>query len=351
MGLFLQPFSRWHRVLSLWPQFVTVLATAACVTSSGGCHPVDAKNGRCDKGRTSSKSSKSSNPSLVSAKTTSDRLVTSRSGPIPMPFRVLYLARHGQSRANALGRINGAGLPDDLDEVGYRQRVGLFALLAHEPIAAVYVSCLPRTRETAAPIAAQKHLEIRPRRELDEFSGGIFEGICKDLFAPGEGPKQCDPGSHDALSRLGARLLKREAGKAAKHPLTYRAPGGGESIQDVLARLRRFLVSLPPNLRDKTVLLVGHGGTNRFLLGLLVGLGPMRSRKIRQKHDQVFRITRRNAGQSPRVELWQNGRWHMCHPALPTPGFGLDCMAPSRVAPGGNTLSQSRKSPVRVPGR
>ncbi len=258
----------------------------------------------------------------------SDRKLFSR---VKMPCRVLYLARHGRSHSNTMGQINGASVPDGLDRVGYRQRVGLFALLRRVPLSAIYVSGLPRTAQTAALLAASSGLELRRRAELDEFRGGIFEGICKDFFrpVPKDGRHGCDPSPSDGLSLLGGKLLEKEAKKAAGHPLTYRAPGGGESIRDVTARLRRFLGGIPADMASGTILVVGHGGTNRFLLGLLLGLDPMRARRIRQRHDQVFRLTRKSPGSPPSLELWQSGTWTPCHIDRPDLGRGLDCMVPA----------------------
>ncbi len=261
-------------------------------------------------------------------------------GRAPMPFAVLYLARHGRTDCNARGQINGQGVPDHLDRLGYLQRAALFWLLKDVPFSAIFASTLARSRETALPIARHLGLQLTIRPELDEFRGGIFEGLCKDALRPK--PRGCSPEAHSPLVARTLSYLRREVARWKRRPLTYRAPGGGESVQDVLARLRRFLATVPPKLWNATVLIVGHGGTNRFLLGLLLGLPPSRMRTFRQGHLQVLRLTRRPKA-PPLVETWLAGRWRPCRirregsPAISCPvrpNGGDSTEAPRRRSPG-----------------
>jgi len=269
--------------------------------------------------------------------------------PIVMPARVIYLARHGRSRANALGQVNGATLPDRLDRVGYQQRVGLYVLLRSQPIAAIFTSSLLRTQQTAMPLARHLRLRMRVESDLDEFHGGVFEGICSDLYRKHRTSRtnigrtqtgrslerlddrrtkrsRCAPTATDPLSLSGRDFIRAQSRKAAMDPLGYRAPGGGESVRDVMSRLRRFLAGVSPSLRDKTILIVGHGGTNRFLLGILMHWAPMAVRAVRQKPDQIVRMTRQT-GRRPRLEVWTGKAWRPCREP-PDPHRGLTCLRP-----------------------
>ncbi|MCD6498891.1 MAG: histidine phosphatase family protein [Deltaproteobacteria bacterium] len=269
--------------------------------------------------------------------------------PVAMPARVIYLVRHGRSGANALGQVNGATVPDGLDSVGYQQRVGLYVLLRSAPICAIFTSTLARTQQTALPLARHFALPLKTTSDLDEFHGGVFEGICTSIYrrhkrrrlpvqkmSPAESPDRtavldfvrrgCVSSATDSLSRSGATFIRDQARRAAQNPLGYRAPGGGESVQDVIRRLRHFLGEVPANLHDRTILIVGHGGTNRFLLGLLMHWPAMSARSVRQTPSQVFRITRQ-AGRVPKLQVWTGTRWRLC-PQPPNPHRGLRCLKP-----------------------
>lgn len=94
----------------------------------------------------------------------------------------VLLVRHGESQpadpAQPFPLVDGHGDPP-LDRVGVQQAQRLAARLAAEHIAAIYVTSLRRTVQTAAPLAAR--LGIAPRVEPDlrevflgEWEGGLF---------------------------------------------------------------------------------------------------------------------------------------------------------------------------------
>jgi probable phosphoglycerate mutase len=87
---------------------------------------------------------------------------------------LLYCVRHGQSRYNAEGRIQGQS-DAPLSELGYRQGTATAEALATLPIEAVYSSPLVRALETARPIAAALRLPVQSDPRLMELNAGIFE--------------------------------------------------------------------------------------------------------------------------------------------------------------------------------
>ena len=245
--------------------------------------------------------------------------------------KTIYIARHGRTHMNRTGWINGQFRWDHLDSLGYKQRVGLFALLRKEPILGIFVSEMQRTQQTAEPLAA--HFKLKPvvRKELNEFNGGVFQGMCQGAFRsfPPEDPRsQCDSPSDDPLVKRGREFLIEEAKISKRRGVEYRAPGGGESVKDVGARLSRFLARFPALSMDaeKDVLIVGHGGTNRFLLALFMGWSLVASRKIRQGHTQVFRLRADSRKETtPALSVFIDGKWRNC-PNPPHPKKGLDCL-------------------------
>lgn len=91
----------------------------------------------------------------------------------------ILLVRHGESRAataaDPFPLVDGHGDPE-LHANGHEQAVRVAERLRHEPIAAVYVTSLRRTVETAAPLC--RHLSLTPivERDLREVHLGDWEG-------------------------------------------------------------------------------------------------------------------------------------------------------------------------------
>jgi broad specificity phosphatase PhoE len=244
------------------------------------------------------------------------------------PAQKIFLARHGRTQMNRLGWINGQNAQDSLDPLGYKHRVGLFLLLRNRSLDAIMVSALRRTQQTAAPLAAHFGLKPRVYPELNEFAGGIFQGVCKGMmkrYPPDDPRSRCDATSADSWVKAAENFLVTEAKNAYKQGLSYRAPGGGESVLDVGRRLDSFLARFPAALREKTVLIVGHGGTNRFLLAKLMHWPLKTARKIRQKHTQLFRLQRQVDKKRPKLDVWMNNTWTTC-PGPPDPKAGLACL-------------------------
>jgi 2,3-bisphosphoglycerate-dependent phosphoglycerate mutase len=100
----------------------------------------------------------------------------------------LVLIRHGQSEPFVQGTlfplVDGHGDPP-LSERGLVQASLVSARLAREPLAAIYVTTLRRTAQTAAPLAQE--LGIVPQVEADlrevhlgEWEGGLYRKMVAD---------------------------------------------------------------------------------------------------------------------------------------------------------------------------
>ena len=90
----------------------------------------------------------------------------------------LLLIRHGESSANAEGRIQGH-LDIPLSDAGRRQSQALAERLAALSIDALYTSPLKRAGQTAAPLAAKLALPPLPRDGLMERDVGALEGLTR----------------------------------------------------------------------------------------------------------------------------------------------------------------------------
>lgn len=101
----------------------------------------------------------------------------------------LILVRHGQTSSNVDHLLDTAEPGADLTEEGRRQARALVERLADEPIAAIHVSTLVRTQQTAAPLAAERGLTPTVRAEGREIEAGTLEmsGAHEDVRTYVEG--------------------------------------------------------------------------------------------------------------------------------------------------------------------
>lgn len=87
----------------------------------------------------------------------------------------LYLVRHG-SHADLGSRLTGRGEESGLTDAGRAEAGRTAALLAEEPVTAVYASPRQRTIDTARLIAARHGLPVQLAAELDEIDFGEWTG-------------------------------------------------------------------------------------------------------------------------------------------------------------------------------
>lgn len=144
--------------------------------------------------------------------------------PEPGACQVL-LVRHGQSMPFVPGQpfplVDGHGDPP-LTELGHFQATLVGRRLAGEPIAAIYVSSLTRTHQTAAPLAARLGLTPTVERDLREINLGVGEG---GAF------RQMAAENHPAVLAMRARREWGEIpGAETNAQLTARTVGAVERI-------------------------------------------------------------------------------------------------------------------------
>lgn len=179
----------------------------------------------------------------------------------------VYLARHAATEWSGQKRITGQ-LDPALAERGIQQSARLAERLRSVHLARICTSTLKRTIQTAEPTARLQRLTIDTLPSLMELHMGVLQGRYRD---------QRDPGS------------RRLWDQRANDKWHFRAPGG-ENFDDLKARV---LPCLQRILRENTggaLLIVGHRGTNRVLLGALLGLPESNWPALEIRHDYVYRI-------------------------------------------------------------
>lgn len=161
---------------------------------------------------------------------------------------VLALIRHGRTRANFEGRIQGQ-MCWGLDDVGEKQARQLASW--YGTFETVYASPLPRAASTASAIAAEQPVLVDG---LKEIAMGAWEGMARS-----------------DVERRWPDMVRRvfEEGEDLPHGVH------GETWQEVSGRMRTTLTSLDVTPGAVTGI-VSHGGAIRAYLGSLTGGDPVR---------------------------------------------------------------------------
>jgi broad specificity phosphatase PhoE len=181
----------------------------------------------------------------------------------------IYIARHGETTWNVEGRIQGRSDPE-LSPKGYEQSLALLKELKDRPLSAIYASTLTRSILTAEPVAGHLGIRIRRQAELDEIAFGILEGV--------------------RIAEINGDL-EGEWERFKRDRLAYHIPGA-ENYSDVADRLRPFMERILREHEGEEILIVGHRGANRMLMGMLLGYPLEKCLKIEQANDCIYLIQR-----------------------------------------------------------
>ncbi len=182
----------------------------------------------------------------------------------------IYLARHGESEANAARTV--AGWTDvPLTAKGREQAHALADSLKGIHLDAVYASTLSRSRETAEIAAPGMHVQSLP---------GLRERNFGEL----------EKGSNSSPEFLRRRFLDDDN------------LGGAETGAQFLARVRGAVDLIIKQHPTGAVLIVAHSYANQKILQSLFKLTSAQANAIAQDNDEVYSIDL-TAGQPPL--LWK----------------------------------------------
>lgn len=87
----------------------------------------------------------------------------------------LFLIRHGQTPSNVGGLLDTALPGAPLTELGQEQARELVTTLAGQPVGVIFASAAVRAQQTAAPLAADRGLQVQVRQALKEVAAGDWE--------------------------------------------------------------------------------------------------------------------------------------------------------------------------------
>lgn len=148
----------------------------------------------------------------------------------------LYIARHGQTKWNALDKICGS-TDLELNETGLAQARALAEKAAALELDLVVTSTMKRARQTGAIVAEYNHLPVESDGRLVEVNFGKYEGASRQ-----------DEGYHRDKVHYACRF-----------------PEGGESTLQVAHRIYSCLDDLKQKYPEKNLLIVAHGSACRIL--------------------------------------------------------------------------------------
>jgi broad specificity phosphatase PhoE len=207
----------------------------------------------------------------------------------------LYLARHGQSEWNNVGRVTGQ-LDPGLSATGHEQSEGLALCLKDESLDAIYSSALRRTLATAAPTAAASGLPVVQLTALNEIHAGDLQGRFRD--------------ERDAEAQALWAQWKADLWGACLP--------GGERFDEFALRIGAALQTILHRHEGQRVLVVGHSATNRVVLGTLLGWPRERWHELRPRNKYLYRLTL--GGAEPEVATYTLGgsKTGRCEPGFVT---------------------------------
>ncbi len=158
----------------------------------------------------------------------------------------IYIVRHGETVWNTAKRLQG-NVDIELNENGRElaRRVG--ERLARVAFDKIYSSPLLRAYETACLIRGHRNIPIVRDGRLREISFGTYEG---------RSVKELETDENDTFQYF------------FSDPGRYRAPEGGEELEEVCARTAEFMreVIEPQAQVLGRVMIVGHGAMDKAIM-------------------------------------------------------------------------------------
>ncbi len=194
-----------------------------------------------------------------------------------MTLERVLLIRHGETDWNVAGRGQGFARTD-LNANGRSQALALAAYLAGRPIRSIYSSDLPRTVQTAMPLAEQLSLKIQYDERWREINLGIFEGLTRAEALqqyPQEAAARLADYMHYVLPKGESRRQLQDRAYAAWQTLTDQAAGPeavvvshGGTLQMLLRKLFSDDERLNGGLTNTSITTLQRVGQHWDLIGM-----------------------------------------------------------------------------------
>ena len=178
----------------------------------------------------------------------------------------IILIRHCKTEGNASGKLQGHYNDSSFTEEGIQQLTKLKETLKNEKIHAVFCSDLGRALKTAEEIANSHNLNVKPLKELREAHIGDWENM----------------NVKDALQKWMEYYEEQKSRGISREIIR---PPNGENAWDHQKRIFKTIKIITETYPNETVVIVGHSGTNKVIIGTFEGRDP----------DDFYSISQDNA--------------------------------------------------------
>jgi len=211
----------------------------------------------------------------------------------------LLLIRHGENDYTRAGKLAGWTPGVGLNAVGRQQALALVEKLKAVPLAAIYSSPLERARETAAPLAEARKLEVQIVEGLGEVQYGRWQGRSlkrlarTKLWRTVQGlPSAMQFPEGETFRSVQSRAVDAVEALVHAHP---KDPIAAFSHGDVIKLIVAHYLGVPLDLFQRimiatasvTILRLGHGQPALVKLNDTSGVeitGPPTSKKRKPSH-------------------------------------------------------------------
>ncbi len=179
-------------------------------------------------------------------------------------MRKLYIARHGETDYNVQNRYAGT-IDVPLNQKGIEQSKKLAKTLTKYPIDIIVSSSKKRAIETAEIIEKYLGKPLVKKDAFVERNLGIYEGLTRNE-------------AREKYPDLWARNVLHEKNNA-EH--------GGESVGEVIKRVKKALEEALLEYEGQTILIITHGYVSRMLHGLFLGISEEENNDFLLSNCQV----------------------------------------------------------------
>lgn len=163
-------------------------------------------------------------------------------------MKEIYIIRHGETDLNKQGIVQGRGIDSDLNHTGRQQAQAFYQQYQELKFDKIYTSTLRRTHQTVEQFIVSG-VPWEQHAGLDELAWGIWEG---------------KPNTEMARHAFRELIEKWQGGN-------YEAKfAGGESPNEVLARLQETITLIKAREDEQRILICMHGRAMRLLLCFLL---------------------------------------------------------------------------------
>jgi len=179
----------------------------------------------------------------------------------------IFLIRHAESSLNKKKKCQGSDLDSELTDKGIKQTKKLALCFKKENIQEIYTSDLGRASQTAKILSEILNVKIKTDPDLRELKVGEWIHC--------ENPLKKWIGYYNSEK---ARGIPRENIR----------PPNGENSWDHMKRIQRFLEKI--KIKEGTIVIVSHSGTNKVFIGILNNLDPDNFYSIEQENACINEI-------------------------------------------------------------